>query len=97
MICCGRRSIGRWLDYVQTNVAGKITSDDLPKAFKPESTVLNENELRHLLAEARSPTFLAKKRGTSRRFPGSIRRWSLRPTPGPGAAKSWLRVGPIST
>jgi hypothetical protein len=34
------------LDYVQTNVAGKITSDDLPKAFKPESTVLNENELR---------------------------------------------------
>ena len=52
------------LDYLQTNVAGKITSDDLPKAFKPESTVLNENELRHLLAEAQSPTFLAKKRGT---------------------------------
>ena len=57
------------LDYVQTNVAGKITSDDLPKAFKPESTVLNENELRHLLAEARSPTFLAKKRGTVSSLP----------------------------
>jgi integrase len=57
------------LDYVQTNVAGKITSDDLPKAFKPESTVLNENELRHLLAEAQSPTFLAKKRGTVSSLP----------------------------
>jgi integrase len=57
------------LDYVQTNVAGKITSDDLPKAFKPESTVLNENELRHLLAEAKSPTFLAKKRGTVSSLP----------------------------
>jgi integrase len=57
------------LDYVQTNVAGKITSDDLPKAFKPESAVLNENELRHLLAEARSPTFLAKKRGTVSSLP----------------------------
>jgi len=57
------------LDYVQTNVAGKITSDDLPKAFKPESTVLNESELRHLLAEARSPTFLAKKRGTVSSLP----------------------------
>ncbi len=57
------------LDYLQTNVAGKITSDDLPKAFKPESTVLNENELRHLLAEAQSPTFLAKKRGTISSLP----------------------------
>jgi integrase len=57
------------LDYVQTNVAGKITSDDLPKAFKPESMVLNENELRHLLAEAQSPTFLAKKRGTVSSLP----------------------------
>ncbi len=57
------------LDYVQTNVAGKITSEDLPKVFKPESTVLNENELRHLLAEAQSPTFLAKKRGTVSSLP----------------------------
>ena len=57
------------LDYVQTNVAGKITSDDLSKTFKPESTVLNENELRHLLAEAQSPTFLAKKRGTVSSLP----------------------------
>ena len=57
------------LDYVQTNVAGKISSDDLPKAFKPESTVLNEKELRHLLAEARSPTVLAKKRGTVSSLP----------------------------
>jgi integrase len=57
------------LDYLQTNVAGKITSDDLPKAVKPESTVLNEGELRHLLAEAQSPTFLAKKRGTVSSLP----------------------------
>ena len=57
------------LDYVQTNVAGKITSEDLPKVFKPESTVLNESELRHLLAEAQSPSFLAKKRGTISSLP----------------------------
>jgi integrase len=57
------------LDYVQTNVAGKITSEDLPKVFKPESTVLNENELRHLLAAAQSPSFLAKKRGTISSLP----------------------------
>jgi integrase len=51
------------LDYVQTNVARKITSDDLPKAFKPESTVLNENELRALLTEAQRPSRRAVKRG----------------------------------
>lgn len=57
------------LDYVQTNVASKITSEDLPKALKPESTVLNEGELRHLIAEAQSPTFLAKKRSTVSSLP----------------------------
>jgi integrase len=57
------------LDYVQANVPGKITSEDLPKVFKPESTVLNENELRHLLAEAQSPSFLAQKRGTISSLP----------------------------
>lgn len=49
--------------------AASITCEDLPKVFKPESTVLNENELRHLLAEAQSPTFLAKKRGTISSLP----------------------------
>jgi len=52
------------LDYVGNNVARKITAQDLPKAPKPENTVLNESELRQLLAEAKLPSKLAVKRGT---------------------------------
>lgn len=52
------------LDYVGNNIASKITAQDLPKAPKPENTVLNESELRRLLAEAKSPSSRASKRGT---------------------------------
>jgi len=52
------------LDYVGNNVARKITAQDLPKAPKPENTVLNENELRQLLAEAKCPSKRASERGT---------------------------------
>ena len=52
------------LDYAANNVARKITSEDLPKALKPESVVLNEMELRSLLAEAQRPSTRAVKRGT---------------------------------
>jgi len=51
-------------DYAETNVARKVTSEDLPKALKPENTVLNETELRALLAEAQRPSGRAVKRGT---------------------------------
>lgn len=52
------------LDYVGNNVARKITAQDLPKAPKPENTVLNENELRQLLAEGKRPSKRATLRGT---------------------------------
>jgi integrase len=52
------------LDYLSTNVATKIKSEDLPKAPKPENTVLDESELRRLLAEAKTPTKRAKSRKT---------------------------------
>lgn len=52
------------LDYVGNNVASKITAQDLPKAPKPENTVLNEDELRQLLAEAKHPSSRASRRGT---------------------------------
>ncbi len=52
------------LDYVASNVAGKVTAEDLPKAPKPESKVLNEHELRQLLSETRTPSRRALCRGT---------------------------------
>jgi integrase len=52
------------LDYVSTNVATKIKSEDLPKAPKPENTVLDESGLRRLLAEAKTRTKRAKSRET---------------------------------
>ena len=52
------------VDYAETNVARKVTAEDLPKALKPENAVLNETELRTLLAEAQRPSRRAVKRGT---------------------------------
>ncbi|MFZ0363486.1 MAG: tyrosine-type recombinase/integrase [Candidatus Cybelea sp.] len=52
------------VDYAETNVARKVTAEDLPKALKPENVVLNEAELRTLLAEAQQPSRRAVKRGT---------------------------------
>jgi integrase len=52
------------VDYAETNVARKVTAEDLPKALKPENAVLNETELRKLLAEAQRPSKRAVKRGT---------------------------------
>jgi integrase len=52
------------LDYIATNVAAKVTAADLPRMTKPENTVLDETELRRLLAEAKEPTKRAKARGT---------------------------------
>jgi integrase len=50
------------LDYVAINVASKLTAGDLPKAPKPENTVLTDVELRQLLAEAKQPTRRSVKR-----------------------------------
>src|SRR2546423_4806328 len=61
------RAVLNWAvrcDYVPTNVAAKIAPEDLPRARKPESTVLNEAELRSLLEEAKNPTKRAQTRGT---------------------------------
>jgi integrase len=61
------RAILNWavsLDYVENNAARKITAEDLPKALKPENAVLDEGELRALLAEAQRPTSRAIKRCT---------------------------------
>ncbi len=52
------------VDYIATNVAAKVTTADLPRITKPENTVLDETELRRLLAEAKKPTKRAKARGT---------------------------------
>jgi integrase len=48
---------------VSRSVAALIDTDDLPKAVKPESVVLNESELRTLLAEAKRPPQRSTKRG----------------------------------
>jgi integrase len=61
------RAILNWAvrcDYASSNVAAKIAPEDLPRTRKPESTVLDETELRRLLAEAKTPTKRAKLRGT---------------------------------
>jgi integrase len=51
------------------SVADNIDTDDLPKAAKPESTVLTESELRRLLDEAKTPTSRSKARGYLSGFP----------------------------
>jgi integrase len=48
---------------VSQGVAGSIDMDDLPKATKPESAVLNESELRRLLDEAKKPSQRSTSRG----------------------------------
>jgi integrase len=52
----------KW-DVVPRSVADSIDTDDLPKAAKPTSVVLNEGELRRLLEEARSPSHRSRSRG----------------------------------
>jgi integrase len=52
------------LDYVENNVARKISAQDLPKAPKPENVVLDEAELRQLLVDAKYPSRRASLRGT---------------------------------
>jgi integrase len=52
----------KW-DIIPRSVADSIDTDDLPKAVKPASTVLDEGELRRLLEEARSPSTRSKSRG----------------------------------
>ncbi|HEY0396089.1 MAG TPA: hypothetical protein VGD01_16460 [Candidatus Elarobacter sp.] len=48
---------------VHRSVAANIDTDDLPKATKPESTVLTEPELRQLLDEAKTPSARSQARG----------------------------------
>jgi integrase len=45
------------------SVADSIDTDDLPKATKPQSVVLNESELRRLLDEAKKPSSRSTRRG----------------------------------
>jgi integrase len=51
-------------ELLSRNVAALVADDDLPKAIAPKPVALTEEELRKLLAEAKSPTSRAKKRGT---------------------------------
>ena len=46
------------------NVA-TFVSEDLPRAEKPDSVALTEDELKHLLTCADKPTAWAKKRGVA--------------------------------
>jgi len=50
-------------DFVPTNIATKIAPEDLPRARKPESPVLDVAELRLLFEEAQKPTDRAPGRG----------------------------------
>jgi len=52
----------KW-SLVTRSVAASLDSDDLPKAIKPESAVLNESELRRLLDEAKKPSSRSTSRG----------------------------------
>jgi integrase len=61
------RAVLNWAvrcDYASSNAATKIAPEDLPRARKPQSKVLDETELRRLLEEAKNPTKRAKKHGT---------------------------------
>jgi integrase len=51
-------------ELLSRNVAALVVNDDLPKAIAPKPLALTDEELRKLLAEAKSPTSRAKKRGT---------------------------------
>ena len=52
------------LDYIERNVATKITVHDLPKAPKPVRHVLTAQELRRLLGVAANPSDRARSRVT---------------------------------
>lgn len=61
------RNVLNWavrFDFVDSNIALKISSDDLPTLRRPESHVLNERELWRLLQAAKQPTRRAKSRCT---------------------------------
>ncbi len=49
-----RRAV-KW-DVILRSPAASLDADDLPKALKPESTVLTETETQQLLQEAKDPT-----------------------------------------
>lgn len=50
-------------ELLSRNVAALVSDDDIPKAVAPKPLALTEHELRTVLAEAKSPTSRAKKRG----------------------------------
>jgi integrase len=50
-------------DAIPFSPTAKISSDDLPRAKRPDSHVLSESELSILLAEARNPTSRSRSRG----------------------------------
>ena len=50
-------------ELLSRNVAALVDDDDLPKAVQPKPLALTDDEVRTLLAEAKSPTSRAKKRG----------------------------------
>jgi integrase len=60
------RNILNWgvrRELLSRNVAVSVEDDDLPKVVQPKPQALTEDELRKLLAEAKSPTSRSKKRG----------------------------------
>lgn len=58
----------KW-SLVTRSVAESIDADDLPKAVKPESAVLNESEVRRLLDEAKKPSSRSTSRGYLSAYP----------------------------
>lgn len=60
------RNILNWgvrRELLSRNVAALVADDDLPKVVQPKPLALTEDELRKLLAEARSPSSRSKKLG----------------------------------
>ncbi|MGB6522003.1 MAG: hypothetical protein WBE83_09550 [Candidatus Cybelea sp.] len=51
-------------EKVDSNIA-TFVSEDLPRAEKPDSVALTEDELKYLLTCADKPTAWAKKRGVA--------------------------------
>lgn len=96
------RAILNWAvrcDYASSNVAAKIAPEDLPRTRKPESTVLDETELRRLLetAKVRSRPNWRNFEGRLARSRGFIRRLRSRCIPEPGAARYSRCAGLRST
>jgi integrase len=60
------RNILNWgvrRELLSRNVAALVSDDDLPKAVVPKPVALTEEEVRKVLAEAKSPSSRSKKRG----------------------------------